>query len=502
MIQYTLSFLLESLVMSVIILVFLSFNALFLKIFSAKLRYMVWMMLLAGLLIPMNKVIDSGFITVTLSVEPQAQYVASEVLPNKSPVQTYSAQELATVNIVKNTSSVWIVLPFMICVLVWGVVAVVIFTCQIRRYFRFVGIIRRWGEPVKDETALAIFRSIQEKKGLGHKKIELVICEFVPSTLLTGFLRPMVVLPKKHFEADELELIFRHELVHYKRRDLFVKLMSVIAVSIHWFNPVVHWMNAVMHADGEACCDEAVLSDIGDENRQFYAELMIKMTGNRNTTGTMLSTCFYGGKKSVKRRLDAILNTSDKMKRPACIAFIAFAALAILSGSVFTFTVQGDIRPFESLETKKDIESINLEQIREIAITAVDGGIVGRIETRYNIDGRIEYYSFIIVYGDNKYEVNVDAYDGTVKNIKMEKVTTIDANISDTTGIIGADKVKSIAIESAGGGVVIMCRLENRPLIGTLVYHVHVAQNAHWEYCVEIDASTGAVIVIEQRYKP
>ena len=505
MTQYAISFLLESLVMSAVILSFLLLNALSLKVFSAKLRYAVWTVLLAGLLIPMNQVIGDGFIAIPLSVEMQKRYAASETLPGESSMRTNLTQALTagnTVKTVKDATSGLNVSPLMACIIVWGIVAAAILFYQIRRYFRFVSIIRRWGEPVKDEATLSIFRSVQEEKGLGNKKIDLRICEFVPSTLLTGFLRPMVVLPKKHFEADELELIFRHELIHFKRYDLFIKLLSVIAVSVHWFNPIVHWMNAAMQADGEACCDEAVLQDLGTENRQFYAELMIKMIGDKNVAGIMLSTCFYGGKRSVKRRLDAILDNTRKIKKTAYAIFIAFSALTVFSGSVFTFTIQNDITPHEFSKTIKGIQNISPERANEVALKTIDGGIVGRTEIKYNKNGEITHYTVTLVKDYNKYDVNVDAYDEIIKNVKMEQFTTVDANVSDLTGIIGNDRAMSIALERAGGGVVTMCRLETKPFEDLLVYHVHVANNAQWEHCVEIDAVSGSINFYEPRHKP
>ncbi|MDR0293777.1 MAG: M56 family metallopeptidase [Oscillospiraceae bacterium] len=439
---YTLSFLLKSFVMSVIILVFSAFSALFLKRFRASLRYAVWVVFLIGLLIPMSQVFDGGFITVPLSVEPQAQHTVFEALPNKPPLpnelpipnepplpnklplQPDSVRESTTTYTTKDTFYDWVISPFMVCILVWGIVAIAILSYHIRRYFRFTSMIRRWGEPITDETTLSVFRSIQDEKGLCNKKIELRICEFTSSSLLTGFLYPIVVLPKKHFEADELELIFRHELVHFKRHDLFIKLLSVITVSIYWFNPVVYWMYALMQADGEASCDETVLRDVGEQNKQFYAELMVKMIGGKSTASTMLSTCFYGGKRGAKRRLDAILDTTRKMKKPAYAVFIVFVALTVFSGSVFALTT---------------------------------------------------------------------AYE--------PPVATVDANIYDTAGIIEADEAKAIAIETAGGGVVTECRLENRPLEKFLVYHVHVAVG-QWEHCVEIIAETGSIHKHEPRYKP
>ena len=510
----TVSFLLESLVMSVIILAFLSFSMVFFEKFSAKLRYAVWTVLLAGLLFPLNMVIGGGFIAVPLEqihtlspllFESQTQYDASGFLSDESSAQTVSVRELTAANVVKGAFPGWITTLFMLCIFAWGIVAATILIYQIVRYFRFVSSIRRWGEPVTDETTLAIFQSIKEEKGLGDKKIELRICEFVSGTLLTGFFRPMVVLPKKHFEADELDLMLRHELIHYKRRDLFVKFLSLIAVSIHWYNPVVHWMNAVMQTDGEVCCDEAVLRDVGDENRQFYAELMIKMVAGGNTASTMLSTSFFQRKKSVKRRLNAILSTAKKRKMPAYAVLAVSAALTVLSGSVFTFPVPDDMTPLESSEISAGSDYLTPEQAKELTLATVGGGTVGRIEKKYAADGEIDHYIILLVYDGSKYDATIDARDGSFRKLNMEKVVSIDANVTDTSGVIGDEAAISVALEKSGGGIATMCRLEAKPLQKSIAYHIHVAkkeQGEQWEHCVEVDAMTGFINYYELRYKP
>ena len=485
----------QSLVMSIIILVYSAFNALFIKRLSAKLHYAVWIVLLAGLLIPINHLTGSGLINIPISTD--TIHVAPMAFPGGPFVQANNLQDITTAIPVKELSLRWPVSPLMVCILIWGIVAAIVFAYQIKRYSWFANTISRWSEPVKDEFSLSIFRDVKEKLGLGNKKIEFRICEFTNSSLLTGFLQPVVVLPKKQFEADELELILHHELIHYKRRDLYVKFLSALAVSIHWFNPIVHWMTALMQADMEASCDEIVLQGEGDENRRFYAELMIKMMSGRRSEGSILSTCFYGGKRSVKKRLITILNSPSKVKRSTIfITVIFFAAITLFSGSVFAFTAQSPRKHIE------DDEYISLEQVKETAIAAVGGGMIGRTERKYNKDGKFEHYTVSIIFGENKYDVAVDIHDGTVRNLKMEQVTTIDKNVYDMSGIIAANAAKSIAIERAGGGVATMCKLEYRPLDSALAYHVHVANDGVWEHCVEINAITGNVNFYEPRHRP
>lgn len=250
--------------------------------------------------------------------------------------------------------------------------------------------------------------------------------------MLSGFIRPEIILPSENFDEDALRLIFRHELIHFKRGDLFIKLLMVIASSLHWFNPIVCWMCAVMQADGEAACDEAVLRGADTDNRRFYCELIIGMIGSKSPVKTMLSTCFYGGKTGIKKRLASIMDSTENAKPPMTPALLGAAALTFFSGSVF---VTADTRPeatipvriqmqepsIPSAERVPDVEdALTPEMAEELALTHVGGGTVIEYETDYE-NGR-KVYEIKIMYESTEYEMDVDAVTGAVTNEKAEAI--------------------------------------------------------------------------------
>jgi beta-lactamase regulating signal transducer with metallopeptidase domain len=300
----------------------------------------------------------------------------------------------------------------------WGIVAVGMFAYHMFRYIRFMRMIKRWGEAEEDEAVWSILRNVQSELGISGKKIDLKTCAFVSSSMLTGFLRPVILLPEKNFEHDELELIFRHELIHYKRRDVAVKLLSVIAVSMHWFNPFVYRMSSAMQAEGEASCDQAVLMDACDKDRHFYAEVIIGMIGGKNKAGTMLSTSFYGGKKGIKRRLTSIMDTTKKVRGLTSLSVIAVVLLVMFSGSIFAIAAQQPAfreQPDYDLNQPAEVplpQGISLAEAREIAITTVGGGVVQQLDAEYE-DG-IMLIGIVIQHEGSIYHITLDAASGAV----------------------------------------------------------------------------------------
>jgi len=452
--QYTISFLLTSAVMSAIILAILVFNMLFTKVFSARLRYAVWLVVLIGLIIPLRPVIGNGLFGVSLPAAAQTQTDDTENLPFSDTLPgTDSTQEINVTERTVTDSNV--ISPIMIILLIWGIVAFFVFAYHIWHYLRFAKMVWRWGVQTDDEKVLSLLQTVMAETGLSGKKIDLRICGFVSSSMLTGFSRPVILLPEKHFDEDELELIFKHELIHYKRHDLFIKLLSVIAVSVQWFNPFVYWMCAAMQTDGEASCDEAVLQNSDKENRQLYAEVIIGMIGNKPKT--MLSACFYGGKSRIKKRLDCIMDTTRKIQKPAVIVLLAVAVLTLLSGSVFVLaqTSSNTSVPIESeakvpaeismeqeenitLSTETtpplasfspDTTEITAESAKEIALTKTGGGTV--IECKLDYENGREVYEIKIINKNTEYEMDIDVITGAVTDYSAEAIESSDDRDED-----------------------------------------------------------------------
>lgn len=85
-----------------------------------------------------------------------------------------------------------------------------------------------------------------------------------------------------------------HEMVHIQRFDVARKLLFVIAVCIHWCNPLVWVMNVLANRDIELACDERVLQYFGQESRTAYALSLISLA-ERNNKDSILSGLPFGG---------------------------------------------------------------------------------------------------------------------------------------------------------------------------------------------------------------
>ena len=114
----------------------------------------------------------------------------------------------------------------------------------------------------------------------------------IPSPFVWGILFPKIYLPSG-FSSDmsdgELQYILLHEQCHIRRVDHLTRLLAYIALSIHWFNPLV-WLAFVLSGrDMEMSCDEAVVGKLGEGIRADYSASLLRMSAHRRFCGGPLA---------------------------------------------------------------------------------------------------------------------------------------------------------------------------------------------------------------------
>ena len=149
----------------------------------------------------------------------------------------------------------------------------------------------------------------------------IYLADEIPSPFVMGLLRPRIYLPSSLGEREQ-PYIVAHEQHHIRRLDHIVKMLAFIALSIHWFNPLVWLAFVTAGRDMEMSCDEAVVKKMGDGVLADYtASLLSLATGRRIIAGTPLAF----GEGDAKGRIRNLAN----WRRPAFWAVLMGAAICI-----------------------------------------------------------------------------------------------------------------------------------------------------------------------------
>ncbi len=179
--------------------------------------------------------------------------------------------------------------------------------------------------PVENAFTQQWLQTHQRRRTISIRQTSLV-----SAPLTFGVWHPVILMPKKTDWKNEnaLQYVLEHEFVHIRRFDIIKKLLLVIAVCVHWFNPLVWAMYILANRDIELSCDEAVVHRFGNNTRAAYAKILISM---EETKSGFTPLCSNFSKNAIEERITAIM----KIKKATILSLVVAAALVIGTGTVF-----------------------------------------------------------------------------------------------------------------------------------------------------------------------
>ncbi|MCA1291699.1 M56 family metallopeptidase [Paenibacillus sp. alder61] len=303
-----------SISMSLVTLAYMAMLPYLAKRYAAKWLYLIWWVVSIGWLIPLRPHIAIPFVPV---------HNGSTTAPFLSEHGDIRATTGMVTRIVgeNDYTAATSFLEWRIFAGIWLIGVLLVLSFQLYRHFRFLKLTNRWSEPVAENKILEIFETLTSELNI-KTKVRVKFCRVISSPMLTGLIRPVILLPRDIMEEEEYRYIMKHELIHFKRFDLWLRLMMLGVKSLHWFNPLVYLMDRTISLYGEISCDERVLQGEGFHKRKKYGELLIKVIRNGSITGTSISTNLFGGKRNMRKRIDSIMAIRQKKNGVVILALI------------------------------------------------------------------------------------------------------------------------------------------------------------------------------------
>lgn len=181
---------------------------------------------------------------------------------------------------------------------------------------------------------------------------ELAVNEQIAGPFLAGFARSCIYLPVHTYSIRELPLIFEHELCHYRRKDLWLKLLLSTAASVYWFNPALLLMKREAERDIETLCDAAVAAGKSRAERAAYGRVLLKTAANTQGRKIFLSSGLSDGFREFGKRLKTIMHAEDRKKG---FALALCTALVFTAGNLLTGCTDQKEAEHEVIYYKMDI---------------------------------------------------------------------------------------------------------------------------------------------------
>ena len=253
----------EVLTVSALIAVVLLVRAIFKNRVPKRMLYALWLVVLLKLCLPGTLVslpvlpaedaaVPAQSAELPAQTAPVIQQPAQTVTKPQTPAQQPVSPEQETVKPAAKpltTAQILQIVWFSGSALLglWLFGAWAVFTIRLHRDRRFVG--KRGGTCI-------------------------YVSDAVKSPCLAGLI-PAVYLTEDVLQADEAELILRHELTHLRHLDFLWSLCRTAAVTVYWWNPFI-WLAAICSKrDAELACDEAVAAKLPESKRLAYARAIL-----------------------------------------------------------------------------------------------------------------------------------------------------------------------------------------------------------------------------------
>ena len=329
------------------------------KRYPARAICFVWALLAIRLLIPVQLTLPDAPVQVT-----PIRAVTVDMSPREemqSTAQAAAADETRTPRVsVYRGDEMWHEVPVgwnfpvaKMMFILWGAGILAFLGWQAYSYIGFVYLARETGQAAERDTLRRVFE--EQKQSLGIRRdIPLVVTPAADCPMLAGFLRPALYLPDEALSEQEALFVFRHELTHLKRGDLWLKLLLTAARAVHWFNPLVYLMARFAQEDIELACDDAVVCGMDGAQRRAYGETILK-SATAQVKKRALVSCFTGDKKTLMRRFEGLFDTRAKKRGVALVV-----AAAILVGSLGCAVSVGESKDSDETFEARALEVANV----------------------------------------------------------------------------------------------------------------------------------------------
>ncbi|MBC1542762.1 M56 family metallopeptidase [Listeria cossartiae] len=229
--------------------------------------------------------------------------------------------------------------------LVWLLGFLVLFIYRVASYRNFKKYVFSGARKVDDLVQLDLLAGIIDELGV-KRPVELMINPLISSPIFLGLMKNVIVIPDKSFSEEELHYIFRHELVHCKRKDMYYVWGMQLFACVYWFNPLIYLMNKRIQKDRELACDEAVLAALPESKHIGYGDtLLSSLAKSGNYKESYVAVSLHENTKALKERLSFIANYRTKAKSGKVI-FLMFLMVLCAVG-VFFSAFQAEIFTLE-----------------------------------------------------------------------------------------------------------------------------------------------------------
>lgn len=299
------NFISNSILGGFIILIILFLKKSLFKRFSNKFNYFVWIPLLMCIIFPIKISISET------SIEKSPKYLKAFYfnLPTNSFNEKY--------NFFFNDALLYIYLG----------ISIFYFSHYILKLIHDRRELSLYSFEIKNKHINKIYNKVADELNI-KKRLSLRVSDCISTPVNVGVIYSNIVIPNINYSDEEFELIFKHEFIHGKRHDFFIKTFTQLVVSFNWFNPLFYIMKKDILAFCELSCDETVMKLSSKKDVKTYGYMLIKTSGDMyERDDSLFST--LNSSSSVKNRIHSLKDTSKKIEGSIFLTLLSVLFIVI-----------------------------------------------------------------------------------------------------------------------------------------------------------------------------
>lgn len=318
-----------------------------------KVQYYLWLVVILRLIVPfsfessvMNQLFYDEQVEIT-DVKTIDLPVNNISIENNSSVQVQDNTYEKVVITKQDESTIQMFIQFLqeYALYIWLTGMSLIFCFHIIGYFRYIHNLKKNIICPKD-TEMTVLNTLLKR----NEVIRLYRNDNVSTPMLIGIIRPMLIIPNHDFNENQLRHMFVHEITHMRHFDIAIKWLSMIAVSIHWFNPLVYAVRKEMSRACELACDEVSIKNFSLNDKRAYGDMLLDIAESQVAPLGVIQATLFEEKKSLKSRLIAIKNSKKNSKLAILSSIVLLVVIIVVAVYLGSAIKENDPEIIESTD--------------------------------------------------------------------------------------------------------------------------------------------------------
>jgi beta-lactamase regulating signal transducer with metallopeptidase domain/Flp pilus assembly secretin CpaC len=189
------------------------------------------------------------------------------------------------------------------------------------------------------ERLTEIAAEAQKFAGMKFKvRVKLTANSMTPA--VCGLFHPVILIPQspaEEFSGAQLRAVLLHELIHLRRRDVWLNLVQALLQIFYWWHPLLWLANARIRRVREEAVDDAVMLALRDEAESYAPALLevAKLALNRPLASLGL-VGILESRSALRQRIERLVDFRPPRKVGLTLAsffgILAFTTVAVPMG--------------------------------------------------------------------------------------------------------------------------------------------------------------------------